>query len=372
VCDSLDECRAFLHTWNYRRSSTSSRPEIFSKTRLIRADFNVDDARALFLQFDLENEQLVLGIARNDDEVRDQSVILEQAEDGFRLKFWSASGYCVAGGTYAEIQDEFILETIADNFAGSVPVCQRLRTALCDDPSVIFFSPTPEEGYLALEYTLPGTGNLVGCMRVRPNGTVIDGDWVPTGDNFGSLQIDVIVDEITEQLEDVECSVTDKRVVATMPNVTVIISDWTVDQDLCPLDELVVEDCNSSDTETLEDGSLRNSTTCTYPPADSTCSDGTFATNGTVDADGEPILSEFGVLLPENSTYIIENRDCLYTSEVYKTTATFTQKDGIDLLEEMYEFYDSTPNCSRSPSELDDRLHVYSSSYGPGCGFDRK
>ena len=143
LCDTIESCNAFVHTWNYRRAPLGTgRPLIFINTRLMRLDFeSSSDHRALFLMFDLKTSRLVLDGASSDDDVRKQLVSPELTGQGtFMLKFWSSSGMCLSGKTSRKLESptNFTLDVIQDYFVdGEAPACQKFGVSDCSDPDVI-------------------------------------------------------------------------------------------------------------------------------------------------------------------------------------------------------------------------------------------
>eukprot|EP00978_Attheya_sp_CCMP212_P012051 scaffold29923_cov71-Attheya_sp.AAC.1 len=397
ICDDLEDlCNAFVHTWNYRRNSDAARPVIFSKTRLIRVNFG-DDRGALYLQFDLENEQLIVAPSFTDDDVKRQSIFFETVTDDtdnvvrFKLKFWSATDKCVAAeGTPASLPASkspggATLDIIQDNFGlGITPSCQKLVVADCDDALV--FQTTPEEGFLAIEYVKNGVS---GCMRVRPNvagGT--DYVAVEPRNETGSLDIPPTFNSSsvltfptcirTRERRFVQVaetaaptsSPTDKarRQLQSNPDEFATPFDYRVITD-CPVGHGLVEAelCTETEWTEVEDTKFftdEKTTSCQMPPVPVDC----MSVNKT-ETEATTVRQEIeGKVVPPGSTIITETETCDWRSDINATTERRTQKTAFDLLEEMFEFYASEEGCGSTTTDYN--LRVYSSSYSDGCGFD--
>lgn len=195
-----------MHTWNYRRNSDAMRPVIFTKTRLILASFGTLEGskKALYLQFHADSKQLTVASAATDDDVKRQSIVLEQTVEGesgssdslqFKLKFFIASGKCVAGKDphllpNIEEPGGSTLDIIRNNFDNKTPMCEELVVASCDDQKSLVFQTEPEEGFFALSYSLMvGSEMASGCMRVRPIDGTKDYVRVTPLNDMGDLQI---------------------------------------------------------------------------------------------------------------------------------------------------------------------------------------
>ena len=203
LCDALDNeyCSAFLHTWNYRRSSSAVQPQIFTKNRIIRADFRSGDDVALFLQLDDDGfgdkPSLIMSTAEtsNDDALKSQQLSNEQTVGGnqaFLLKFWSKTGKCVTADEFSELPNGFTRGVIEDNFH-QTPTCQLIIIGPCDNSNAIKFMEVnylnlTNPGRFALSYDLPNTsaGNIsVGCLGVQPEIAF----YQERGDAFGDINI---------------------------------------------------------------------------------------------------------------------------------------------------------------------------------------
>lgn len=80
--------------------------------------------------------------------------------------------------------------------------------------------------------------------------------------------------------------------------------------------------------------------------------------------DGETVE---GFFLPQGSNVTTETQNCVYETPVNTSVCWKTQKNGLDLLDSMYRYFETS--C---PQQASLGSTVYSSSYGPGCGFDDK
>lgn len=271
LCDSLDNqfCAAFIHTWNYRRSSSSVQPEIFRPTRIIRADFAPGDDIALFLQFD-DNGALVMSTARegSDDALKSQQLINEQTgnEQTFRIRFWKRSGNCIAASnSFSELPSGFAREEIFNNF-GNVPTCQTVDITACDDQNAIEFTAVDylnaiNPGRFALSYKIPNTNaniSAVGCLGVQPlNGRDF---WTRTlpKDDFGSMSISLIE----------ECG-NPMNVSSTCTKVmTATTTEWKPHG--CNQNIVQSKTCQVTKSIQIDESTIQNTTECIFPPED-TC-----------------------------------------------------------------------------------------------------
>jgi hypothetical protein len=369
LCDQLgSNCQAFLHTWNYRRSSTASTPEMFSKSRIMHSKFSPGgNKNALYLQFDLENNQFVVAEAFSDDDVKAQTILFEQVgDDGTTpsFAFRTSSGFCVAGSSFAFFPDGDTLDIVRANFGNeSSPVCQELDVSLCSDPEVVLFTFGEQDGFQALSARFSSNGtSFTGCLSVVPATTSTnDKDFVLTGNDFGDLDIPAKVSENATSSSE-SCSSGQSRVVVNYAGASTWTEfAWTSNTD-CSEVRINATKCNYSDTTALSTRVVTNTTTCQYP-ATELC---TSTVNQSI-VVAENSTTIMGVVVPANSTYVIQNRTCSYVSSVIKTVRTYTQKTGGDLLTEMHDFFSSACNQSGSPS-----TRVFSRSYADGCGFDGK
>lgn len=367
LCDQLgSNCQAFIHTWNYRRSSTASTPEMFSKSRIIHSNFAPGSTEnALFLQFDLDNNQFVVAEAFSDDDVKAQTILFEQVgDDGATpsFAFRTSSGFCVAGSSFAFFPAGDTLDIVRANFGNeSSPVCQELDVSLCSDPEVVLFTFEEQDGFQALSARFSSNGtSFAGCLSVVPTtSSTDDKDFVLTGDDFGDLDIPAKVSENSTS-SSINCTSGQTRVVVKYAgDSTWTEFTWTSDTD-CSGIRINVTKCNYSDTTTVSTNTVTNATTCQYPSTEQ-CS--SVANQSTVFSENSTTV--MGVTITANSTYIIQNRTCSYVSAVNRTVRTYMQKTASDLLTEMHDFFSSACNQSGSPS-----TRVFSRSYAEACGFD--
>jgi hypothetical protein len=363
LCDSLEgTCLAFLHTWNYRReSSASGEPLIFTKKRLMKADYKYSgDPHALYLEVDLDKSKLVVGPGGNDDILRKQAIVLNE-ENADTIQFRIDTRYCVSGGAFAEIQDAFILDDVlAANFLGSpIPSCQRLRLGLCTGKNAIEFVATEKDGRLTLSYTLPNDSandDAVACVRSIPTSfnfseSSSDRDYIPTGGN-GTLVIDPINTCESAVESDVNCTLVQQRQFSPEGNVT----PWVTDEARDNCAGVVVNSTTCSGT-VLDDASVDlNSTTIQWVE---TCRKAPHL-----------ILTGATMNVSVSATnYTTQEQTLTKTYEETDQTCHQTQKTGLNLLEEMWDYYAGETACGRASDGSED-LQVFSRAYGNGCGFD--
>jgi len=232
LCDTLKECKAFIHTFNYRRAPLGSgRPLLFTNTRLTRLVFE-RDPKSLFLAFDFDTSSLILSRASSDDDVKKQLVLPELAGTGkFKLKFWSSSGKCLSAAKeeYNAVEDKFTRDVILANFGEEEPACERFEVGDCEDSKAISFKDFSKARFnqkVRLAYQ-----NSKGCVAFhrRPNSFDFD---IGSLENITNLVIPPILLNSSEAEEEVE-------------------SSWCTNQPLCHNDEIPVDQCNTEDaTET--------------------------------------------------------------------------------------------------------------------------
>ena len=387
LCDALDNqyCSAFLHTWNYRRSSSAVRPQLFRRSRLIRADFGPGDEEALFLQIaanDAGNFNLLeLSTAEqgNDDALKNQQLSNEQTvggNDSFLLKFWSKAGKCVSAGPFSELPDGITLDIIQQNFDFNIPSCQTLYAGPCNNNDVIEFievavDSSRNPGRFALAYDLPNIDSAtdsVGCLTTHPG----DGEsyWQEIGDLFGTMVIPPDPPNCTSAVTNSTC--TKITVVRTHENGSVLENSTTWAPGDCDLDLLEAVECSPGSSRQIElfHTTIENSTICRSPPIE----DCTSVTD-VVDFD----------VTSETST-------CIYYSASNETMCWYTQRNAIDLLMDIDLHYEKAPECQAAPlpvsvshssttrvdgsnptdtSQRKTRA-LLSRSYGPACGYDEQ
>lgn len=355
LCDSLSNCNAFIHTWNYRRFPATARPLIFQKTRLMRADFNADDSRLLFLQFGTSssrNGELILAPASSNDDVKRQSVILELDEDSdgdtvYKLKFWSASGKCVSGGSYSTLEENsFVRNVIEDNFDDAIPFCQTLEVSDCDNERALKFDIDEKIDHVTLSYDWKSDANetLNGCVRLIRE-YEDDLVWVP--DNSQSMVIPATTNCSDPVIEErVICTSTQRLNGSKSPSSS---SNPSPTLSPAPSFETIF---NSSCFHTGDKG-----VNCTYQ-------------NRTIENYFDTVETVTTCQSPPVLTTCIESntvKNCTYSSTFNTTTCWRVQKNASDLLEEMYSEF----NGKCKPTAADSSVpFVFSSSFSGGCGYD--
>lgn len=351
LCDSVKDCNAFVHTWNYRRAPLSAdRPRLFTKTRITRLDFDVQDHRALFLNFDHENSRLLLSPAVSDDDERKQQVSPEiTGDDKFKLKFWSSSGKCLSGGTHKQLNASTTLTVIQDNFDGASPVCQKLSVSDCSDDDVVQFRTLDGvDSVINLDYEFYTRNQFnttkMGCVRLR---RTFDNDINATSSN-GGLRIPPVVN-CTSSYQTEVCNLT----VITLANST--------------------DDSEESTNTTTGTGSCETSNTqiCTNSP-NSTVEDYFETTvTTTICKQTAPTECTHESDATDTSTNITTKvQHCDYTTTVNETVCWSVQKSAKDLLEEIYSFFHEADECNPIS---EDPMELFSSTFsGKGCKFDNE
>jgi hypothetical protein len=328
LCDTIESCKAFVHTWNYRRAPLGTgRPLVFINTRLMRLDFESSgDHRALFLMFDLKMSRLVLDGASSDDDVRKQLVSPELTGQGtFKLKFWSSSGMCLSGKTFRKLESptNFTLDVIQDYFVdGEAPACQKFGVSDCSDPDVIElddFSNARFGETIKLSYS-----DSRGCVRLHRTFN----EDIDTSGTDGNLDIPpILLNHTSEEWnETTRCE----------------MNQTSMSNSSC--DNLTMDIVNCTDSTTLADEGL-------YKIVEE-CQQTT--TENCVDINGTEV---------SNCTE--------YTTTFNEATSWYLQKTAKDLLEEMYSFFES-PECLHTSTSPND-IQLFSSTFsGKGCVFDEE
>lgn len=392
LCDSLeDRCGAFSHSWNYRTSSAGQEtPEIFSRTRIMKADFGPPSPQALFLQFDLEKNSLVVSTAETKTEVSRQLAILESAVEGdetFFLRFLQDTRYCVAAAnTYAQVLDPFILRVIKDNAGGeSVPSCQKLVLEECSSgENVIAFLSSETDGRLSFAYKVPENKTVSGCMRVGPSTTPdyeertngMQSFDIPIIKNCGPIVEDSVSCAVLRGF--VEYSVSKNTTEASLNNTmspaptaspVVYRTKWEYEDVNCT-DQVVDSETCATSPVLPPPNSMTNVTLemCQFPPdANFSRCDAELIGPETNVTEEVTIIDETGTaqIIPRGSVSQVRQQTCYRSSRTTSQECSFTQKTTLSLLGEMSDYFAGQTECSGSDSR-----EVYSRSYGPGCDFD--
>ena len=282
----------------------------------------------------------------NDDVLKSQQLSNEQTGDdkqGFLLKFWSKTGKCVTGGEFAELPDGFTRTVILKN-DGQIPACQSLTIGPCENETAIGFIEVDyldhlNPGRFALSYDLPNpsaSADSVGCLGVQPEPP--DNDfWREMGDNFDNITITIPSES--------NCSSVVSNMICeeiTAGNTT----SWKPPGCNSTFVESIVCTPGVSRKITWYYDTTENSTSCQSPPKKN-CDVTTEAT-------------------------------CEHTSETNLTTCWYTQRNAVDLLVEMHQYFESSPECNDASQSISMLFYaatpitrpVFSRSYGRDCGYD--
>ena len=348
LCDSLEDCDAFVHTWNYRRAPLgTTRSLLFTNTRLTRLDFNRNgDHKALFLKFDLESSQLVLDGAISDDDVKKQLVSPELTDSAFKLRFWSSSGQCLSGKTSKNLESNFTVDVIRKYFQGETPVCQKLGISDCSEPDVIKFEDFSNARFGEVINLTYEDGK--GCVRLHRD---LDTDIDTLNTTDGILDIPPIF--LNQTMEDWITSTWCERNETSSTVISGSCDNLSIDEEMCAnstsdVDEegiyTVTEACQTTSencvnvTEVVE--------VCTCVPTENNCTS----------------------LTCQNITNIVEGvKNCTYTTEWIETTHRFLQKTAVELLNEMFQVFETSTECLDDP---DDQVLFSSTFSGTGCDFE--
>lgn len=350
LCDALEDCSAFIHTWNYRRAPFGSgRSLLFTNTRLTSLDFKRDgNHKALFLMFDIEKSQLVLRNSDSDDDVKKQLISPEILGDGsFKLKFWSSSGKCLsAKGPFVHLTDAFNRHIISENFDGSQAACQKIDVADCDEDTVIQFAEGFSQARLGQEITfayrnLNGRGS--GCIGIHRSSFEQDVDI--TGKTEELLIPPLLLDQnVVESVETTWCLQIDGSQCEVNRSYEFSCSNSTSDMHEKKYD--VIESCSGKEE------------SCVV--IDPTQAPTVFSSLSAEPGEGEtPVPSE---PMPSPTTVL----NCTYNTITRITTRSFLQKTTEDVLKEMYVSFSELCGASNNDGDVE----LFSSTYsGNGCDF---
>ena len=376
LCDSLTEqCNAFLHTWNYRRdSSASGEPLIFTKQRLIKADFAgvQGDNEALFLT--PEDDEIVFRRAQDNADVTLQALVID-SESNVKSSFRANLNACMVRGGLTAIDDTFILDTLhANGYSNTVPICEELTLGECDNSEDVFvrrdrdrnlrlFDPRPstdEEFTFRVKQVLSGRRIVLEYKIANALG---DSSSIATGCLRGLRNSDNV------DFGDVE-ALSGQRDYREIPNgeQSLDIGNITYCDDAVVTSTVV---CTVNQTREAVDmeGTYLNWVNASSPVGDGCESadrcDGPIVTG--LNMTTTSILSECFTYTTEVLTIDDLNQTLETTETKTSTTCYNIQPTGFDLLDDMWGKYSSSQSCVDSATNS----RAFGRSYGGGgCGFD--
>ena len=378
ICDSVPQCNAFTHTWNYRLNPLSSRSLLFTSTRIASLDFDPSNNQALYLAFDAAEKRLVLQSANSDDDVRAQLFSPELTSDStLKLKFWTSSGKCLSKGPEYEQfdsgypSDTHTLDAIQSRFKGQAPSCLTLDIKDCSDESVLEFDNFLDRKFNeSIDFSWKSS-DTNGCIRLR---NIFDRDIISIGNGNMSIPLKLLNRTITRSnstcIEMFSSSPSmrpsDKPSIDS-PRPSNSPFENTSDQ----RPSSYPSDRPSDEPSSFPSPHPSHAPSTTSRPSNSACRDKEFTEriceqfpNQTTFEDGyETTLTSKECKITEKET--LDDR-YVFTTFYNYTESLYIQKTTRDLLEEMYNFFDD-----KCPSNATGSNDIFSSSFGGiGCDFD--
>lgn len=370
VCDSLKECNAFTHTWNYRRYPLESDSLLFTKTRFAPLDFDGENSFAKYLAFDRETNVFFLKQANSDDDVKEQLIAFDlinkdTTNDKLKLRFWSSSGKCVSKvSTSPKIpSNNHTLSTIITHFNGTNPSCNTLGISDCSDESVLEFDLISEDKK-AIQFSW-STNNDSGCIGLKRSFTE---DIKPTGSD-GDINVPPIVNcTISSNFKTCEYSTSSRPSMSIFPSGRPSKSSRPSISQVPSLRPSISHVPSKSDVPS----DAPSDTPSNIPSYFYQCQEvqGTVCRNlpneTLDDSEYETVVTYEECKSSQTSC---DDDKCTVTTTFKTEKCVYVQKTVKDLLEEMHTFFDN--NCASEGS--DGQVQLFSSSYsGKGCAFDNK